>query len=242
MTTGSALHRRTHVRCTSCSTTRSVLLGAGLLSLALAAASGDCIAQMPGQPVIQNAFSNPGVTIGANFGRAQDQDVSGFAGAMAWSPSTGRFQISAGAGVVKPGEGDGVFAWGARAMLPIALHKLGDSFGIGMFVGAGGATDNGANQLNATPGATIGYRRALGSTRGISVYAAPFYSWSRIDAGDVAVRGGSFRVSFGVDVTVVRSIGLTVGYETGAEADEGDAGPLGDVFGIGLSYALRRAR
>ncbi|MBC7790969.1 MAG: hypothetical protein H7Z74_13565 [Anaerolineae bacterium] len=197
---------------------------------------------MPGQPVIQNAFSNPGITLGVNYGRTMERDVSGFAGAAAWAPSSGRFQISGGAGVAKPDEGDGVFAWGARVMLPIALLKLGDSFGIAAFAGAGSATEQGTSQLNIPAGAAIGYRRAIGATRGISAYVAPFYSWSRVDAGDAAVNGGSFRVSFGIDVTVVRSIGLTVGYETGAEAEAGDAGPLGDVLGVGLSYALRRAR
>jgi len=222
---------------------RTVLIStAAILCLALSTASGRCIAQMPGQPVIQNAFSNPGITVGLNFGRATEEDASGFAGAAAWAPASGKFLVSGGAGMVKAGEADGVFAWGARAMLPIALLKLGDSFGVAAFAGVGGASENGANRLNATPGATIGYRRAIGSSRGVSVYAAPFYSWSRIDAGDVAASGGSFRVSFGVDITVVRSIGLTVGYETGGQVDEGDAGPLGDVFGVGLSYALRRAR
>ncbi|MGI9078461.1 MAG: hypothetical protein ACR2G6_14205 [Gemmatimonadaceae bacterium] len=192
--------------------------------------------------MLQNAFSNPGITIGANYGRASDQDASGFAGAAAWAPSGGKFQVSGGAGIVKPGERDGVFAWGVRAMLPIARLKLGDSFGIAAFAGAGGASEKGSSQLNIPAGAAIGYRRSIGSSRGISAYAAPFYSWSRIDAGEAALSDGAFRVSFGIDITIVRSVGLTAGYETGGEFGAGDAGPLGDVFGVGLSYALSRAR
>ncbi|MBA3557262.1 MAG: hypothetical protein H0W30_01560 [Gemmatimonadaceae bacterium] len=215
---------------------------AALACLVLLTAPGRCLAQMPGQPVIQNAFSNPGITVGVNFGRATDQDVNGFAGAAAWAPSSGKFLFSGGAGIVKAGEGDGVFAWGLRAMLPISLLKLGDSFGVAAFAGGGGASEKGATQFKFPVGASVGYRRAIGSSRGVSAYAAPFYSWSRIDAGDVVATNGSFRVSFGVDITVVRSIGLTVGYETGGQVDAGSAGPLGDVFGVGLSYALRRAR
>lgn len=208
------------------------------LLLAFAPLSHPCSAQMPGQPVIQNAFSNPGITVGVNVGRSSN-DANGFAGAAAWAPSNGGFQLSIGGGVVRPNDGESVFAWGARAMLPIPLLKLGDRFGIAAFTGAGGASDQGVSQLNVPAGVAVGYRRAIGSSRGVSAYAAPFYSWSRTDSGDASEAGGKFRVSFGADITVVRKIGLTIGYETGAEARAGEAGPSGDIFGVGLSYAFR---
>src|SRR5690242_10857954 len=70
-------------------------------------------AQMPGQPVLQNAFANPGITIGADFG--EQSGASGFGGALAWAPATGRFQLSAGGGVVHysgGGASTSAGAWG----------------------------------------------------------------------------------------------------------------------------------
>jgi hypothetical protein len=90
-------------------------------------------------------------------------------------------------------------------------------------------------------GAAFGFRHALGATRGISAYVAPFYTIAR-QKGDTLMKatGNTFRASIGLDVTLARQIGLTLGYEMGAKAKENTPGPNGGVFGVGLSYALRR--
>ena len=53
---------------------------------------------------------------------------------------------------------------------------------------------------------------------------------------------GLFRASVGVDVAVVPSLGITVGYEFGQKADDGPPGATGGSFGVGVSYALRRGQ
>jgi hypothetical protein len=82
----------------------------------------------------------------------------------------------------------------------------------------------------------------MGDRRGVSIYAAPFYSWTRAKLEGESTSTGLFRASFGLDVTVVSSLGLTVGYELGQKADDDEPGAGGDVFGVGISYALRRGQ
>jgi hypothetical protein len=197
-------------------------------------------AQMLGAPVLQNAFSNPGITVGVNYGTAKD--VRGYGLAGAWAPATGRFQVSAGIGGYDPDEGKRWTTYGGRAAVPLTQLTGTGSFGVAPFAGIGSAGRDGVSLLHVPAGVAAGYRRGLGATRAISVYLAPFYSWNRFSQDDVSVSKGLIRVSGGVDVAVTAAIGLTVGYETGAEADvaAGEPGPSSSVFGIGLSYAFRR--
>lgn len=224
---------------------RAIRVGvlAGAVALALAGAPARGLAQMPGQPVLQNAFSNPGVTVALNFGAGDHQQA--YAGALAWAPGNNRVQLSAGGGVVRFDTGEStsenMATFGARVMVPIALFADG-RLGIAAFGGAGGGSREGDRTLHVPVGASIGYRMALGARRGISAYAAPFFGWTRLSA-DVAEQrvtasAGVFRASFGVDVAVLPSLGLTLGLETGAEAKDGDPGPAGSVFGAGISYAF----
>jgi hypothetical protein len=198
-----------------------------------------CGAQMPGQPVLQNAFGNPGITVAANFGIGND--VKGYGGAAAWAPGSARFQLSAGAGVLDPDRADAerAFAWGARAMVPV-LRRAAGALGLAAFAGVGGTKSGGVTQLAVPVGAAVGYRRALGASRVISLYAAPFYNQVRVSGDGGSETGGTFRVSAGLDVALIPALGLTAGYETGATAKDGDPGPQGGVFGVGVSYALRR--
>ena len=53
-------------------------------ALALVAA-GEAGAQMPGVPVLQNSFANPGLTIAVNYGHSDDAQA--YAGALAWAPA-----------------------------------------------------------------------------------------------------------------------------------------------------------
>ena len=193
-------------------------------------------AQLPGLPVLQNAFSNPGVTVAANYGSSEGDRTLAAAGA--WAPRTGRFQFSAGIGSWTPDEGRRTTALGAR--FAAALFSFaGGSIGVAPFVGVGGASVEGTRLTHVPIGAGIGWRRALGSTRGISVHAAPFYSWTRLTADELSVSTGLVRVAAGADVTVIRSLGATIGVETGQKATDGDPGARGVVFGGGLSYAFR---
>ena len=127
-------------------------------------------------------------------------------------------------------------------MAPVIGLRRG-AFGIAAFAGMGGSSSSGITELRVPVGVSAGYRRALGRTRSMSVYVAPFYSWARRSGDEVeAVSAGVIRVSAGLDVALFSSLGLTIGYETGAEADVGDPGPTGGAFGVGISYSLWRRR
>ena len=216
---------------------RSVLIAAGA-TVAAVAITRPSQAQMLGTPVLQNAFLNPGFTVAANFGTGSDANA--FGGAVAWAPSSGRMQLSGGAALFDPDVGSSDVTWGARVMAPIPKISR-PNIGVAAFAGIGGLSANGATTLRVPVGVSVGYRRALRGGRGVSGYVAPFYSWSRVSA-DGATSAGLFRVSFGVDVAILPALGATVGFETGSTASAGEPGPTGSLFGIGLSYALRRPR
>jgi hypothetical protein len=199
-----------------------------------AAAAG---AQMPGVPVLQNAFANPGITVAANYGSADEGGA--YAGAASWSPGSGRLVFSGGLGAYDPDEGKTQLAGGARASVTMFRFLNGD-VGTALFVGAGAAGRSGSTLYMLPIGVAIGYRRALGETRAFSVYGAPFYVYNRLKTGDVTTNANAFRASVGVDVALLSWLGATVGYEFGANAKDNDPGPRSGVFGIGLSLALRR--
>ena len=201
-------------------------------------AAGSCLAQMPATPVLQNAWANAGITIAADYGKAQD--ASAFAGALAWAPTQSRFQLSAGAGVVRADSGGSQGAYGARLSIPLLSFASGN-LGTAIFGGVGVTSKSSVTRSSFPVGVALGFRHALGTRRGISAYVAPFYVISRIKGDSLSKpTGGAMRASVGLDVTVAPQIGLTVGYETGANAKAGRPGPSGGVFGIGVSYALHR--
>ena len=202
--------------------------------------AGKLTAQLPGLPVLQNAFANPGLAIAVNYGRSDSAHA--YAGAVAWAPASARFQVTAGFGTIDPQGADRSQGWGARASVPITQTMMGGKLGIGAFAGVGGASQSDESLLHVPAGASVSFRTRLGERRGISFYAAPFYSWMRATVEDESVSKGLFRASFGVDVAVVPSLGLTVGYELGQAADAGEPGATGGTFGVGISYALRRGQ
>lgn len=213
------------------------LLCAGVVALAIGA-TNTCLAQMPATPVLQNAWANSGITIAADYGKAQD--ASAFAGAVAWSPRESRFQLSAGAGVVRVDSGGSQGGYGGRLSIPLLSFASGN-LGTAIFGGVGVTSGNGRTISTFPIGVALGFRHALGATRGISAYVAPFYEITR-NKGDslLDASGRTVRASVGLDVTVAPQIGVTVGYETGADAKEKKPGPHGGVFGVGISYALHR--
>ena len=223
---------------------RAVVAGAALLTGAAVLAPAG--AQMPGLPVLQNGFSNPGITAAVNYGTAEG--VRGYGLAGAWAPASGRFQVSGGVGGYDPDEGKSWVSYGGRIGVPLTMFTGDGSFGVAPFAGLGAANREGTAILHLPVGVAAGYRRALGETRAISVYGSSFYGWTRLTGerldGDVTVEesvsNGVIRFSGGLDVALTSALGATIGYEFGAKADAGEPGPTGSVFGIGLSYAFRR--
>lgn len=202
--------------------------------LALVLASGTAAAQVPGLPVLQNAFSNPGLALGANLGSGGGQSYMGLA--AAWGLGAGRFQVSAGAGAQRANEASRG-AYGARAAMNVWTSR-GGSLGVGAFGGFGGGPrtrDNGVVTnpaiLTVPAGATVGYRRALGATRGFSVYASPLYRWTRVTNDDVSGSDGVFRFSLGLDVGITRALGATVGTEFGSGSASGSSN-----LGVAVSW------
>jgi hypothetical protein len=215
---------------------RIVVLGVALL---LAGAARDGGAQMLGVPVLQNAFTNPGITVGVNVGTGAGANAYGVAGA--WSPLNGVVQLSGGIALHDPDAGSSRPTWGVRVMAPIP-RVGGRSVGVAAFAGVGALRASGATETLIPVGVSVSYRRALGATRGISGYVAPFYSGSRFKQDSLSTSHGLFRVSVGVDAAVMPGLGVTVGYEGGARARDGEPGPTGGLFGVGVSYALHRPR
>lgn len=216
---------------------RSPSVVAVMLACALSLAA-PARAQMLGAPVLQNAFTNHGFTLGLDFGTSSD--FSSYGGAVAWSPTTGIFQLAGGVAYLDSKNGSGTATYGARLMVPV-LNRT-SAFGVAPFVGMGGANFDGVNSWQIPLGISAGYRRALGANgRGISAYVSPFYTWNRVRAHGATDGHGLLRVSVGVDAAVLPQVGVTVGYETGKNAGEGELGATGGIFGIGVSYALHRA-
>lgn len=195
-------------------------------------------AQMLGAPVLQNAFTNRGITLGVDFGAGDGARTYG--GAIAWSPAAMKYQLSGGVAFLDRDNASGTATYGARLMVPVLNHR--SAFGVSPFVGVGGASFDGITDWQIPLGISAGYRRAIGNGHGISAYVSPFYTWARVRSHEVTDTHGLFRVSIGVDAAIVPSLGVTIGFETGATAGEGEPGATGGIFGLGVSYALHHAR
>ncbi|HET7621444.1 MAG TPA: hypothetical protein VFK39_06025 [Gemmatimonadaceae bacterium] len=213
------------------------LMKVGLTAVLAVAGARPAAAQMVGVPVLQNAFLNPGVTLGVDFAAASEAVVYG--GALAWVPRSSKVQLSGGFGALVPDNGSGRATWGARAMFPISAIRT-RSLGVAVFGGVGSLSAGSVTETRIPLGASLGYRARLGEWRAISAYVAPFADISRLKSDSGTVNETLFRVSLGVDVAIARQIGLTIGYEWGSRAPAESPGPAGGLFGVGLSYALRR--
>lgn len=207
------------------------------LTLALALLAPAALhAQLPGAPVLQNAFANPGITVAGNYASGDAAEL--VAAALAWAPGTGRFQFSAGVGRLSVEEGDALTVYGARLGVPL-FSFLDGRAGVAPFVGLGSGARDSVRITQVPAGLGAGYRMALGSTRALSFYATATYLWARTTVGDEKQSDGLVRAALAADVTVVRNLGLTLGYETGGEAGAGESGPSSALFGVGLSWAFR---
>ena len=216
-------------------------------AMALATVAG---AQMPGVPVLQNAWATPGFVAAANFGGGSDGSVYALAGG--WTPGSARFQFSGGVGARSITGAGTKTVYGLRAAMPFG--GASSSFGFAALAGVGGGqavTRNAAgvvvkgdtlhpgDSVTSTTqipvGAAIGYRKAIGS-RGISAYATPTYTFFN---GGTST-GGVFRVAIGADFGITNAIGVTGGVEFGGTRPKSVGGPSGTTWGLGVSYALGR--
>jgi hypothetical protein len=184
---------------------------------------------MPALPVLQNGFVAPGLGVGFNLGGNASSGVAALA--AAWAPRTTVAMISGGVGA-DFGAAHGV-EYGARVAAPLDFLQRRGPIGAVAFIGVGGDTpsNGGASQLDVPVGIGVGWRHALGATRGISVYVAPFYLYSRSSpSSESSTSEGSFRASLGTDLTLGPRLGLTLG---------GDAGTRGPGrIAAGVSYLL----
>ena len=205
---------------------RALRAVAGLLALA---APAGAIAQVHALPVLQNAFVGPGITVAGNVGGGGSAGTT-YGAAGAWAPATARFQLSAGLGLHAPETGKRGAAYGLRAAVPIT-RLMGGSLGLAGFAGAGTWTTSETTVSSVPIGGAVGYRLSLGG-RGVSVYGAPYYSFTRTTAdGEESVSANRVRASAGLDVSLTSSIGVTVGF---------DGGSGGSLLGLGVSWAMGR--
>jgi hypothetical protein len=179
-------------------------------------------AQIPGAPVLQNGFITPGWVVAADGGLGWNHGLAALAGGYA--PNSRAAALTAAVGAGFP---DGpALAFGLRATVPIPVFPRRGAIGAVGFVGVGGLSGP-IYTVDVPIGAGVGYRHALGATRGISVYATPFYLIQRSGGSE-----GSFRTGLGTDVTLSPRMGVTVG---------ADAGTRGSPrYGAGISYLLSK--
>lgn len=196
-------------------------------------------AQIPGAPTLQNAFVSPGLAVAANYGGGGGTSL--FSAAAAWGTASGRLQASAAAGAQR-GSGATRGAYGARVAANL-WNSRGGAIAAGAFAGVGGAPRARARDVVTLPaqlivpvGVSVGYRRAVGATRGIAAYVSPLYRWARSEAATVSTTG-DFRVAFGADVTITQSFGATVGAEFGRSAGSSRGG---GTLGVALTFVPGR--
>jgi hypothetical protein len=202
------------------------LISAGAMA---ALCASPALGQMFALPVLQNAFSAPGASAAANYGTSSKEGNT-IGGAASWAPASNAFQLSGGIGRHSPETGKAALTYAARISRTFKELASG-SIGLGGFVGAGVFNSPETRASNVPFGVSVGYRRPLGSSRGFSAFASPYYSIGRVTPKDLAsVNTNAFRVSGGVDVALARSIGLTVGVDAGKST----------IFGVGMTYALGR--
>ena len=214
---------------------RNILLAV----VAIVASTSLINAQMPGVPILQNAWASPGAVAAVNLVGGSEGSI--YAAAASWTPSSARLQLSAGAGIRSVAGSGSSSVYGVRVAVPLSGSSA--SFGFGAFAGIGAGTngsmspvDSSASTTMIPVGAALGWRFAIGATRGFSVYATPSY---------VFLTGGSkntglVRTALGVDFGVTKAIGITAGTEFGQNRPKADGGPSGTLYGLGLSYAIGR--
>lgn len=217
----------------------NVVLAGSLALLAFISIPAD--AQIPGAPVLQNAWATPGIVGAIDITGGSDGSV--YAAAASWTPGSGRFEVSGGGGFQsRTGKSSrGVF--GGRLAVPLPFGGASGSFGAAAFAGIGGGSggttafvDSISSTIEIPVGLGIGWRHALGKSRGVSVFGTPSYVFF---SGGTKT-GGLFRAAIGADAGITPALGVTLGVEFGGTRPRGFGGPSGTLYGVGLSYAFGR--
>jgi hypothetical protein len=197
-------------------------------------------AQMPGAPVLQNAWATPGIVGAINF--AGGTDGQAYAAALSWAATSGRFELSGGFGSRRVTGAGSRGVYGARLAIPFGGGST-SNMGFAVFAGVGGSAgakstvfDSTASTSQVPVGAAIGWRRALGAAHGVSVYASPSYVF--FSGGSKS--GGLVRGAVAADIGITRSLGFTAGIEFGQTRSRAVGGPSGTSYGLGLAYAFGR--
>lgn len=205
------------------------------LMLSVATIAG---AQMPGTPVLQNAWSTPGIVMAFNFSGG---DGSVYGAAASWSAPSSRLQVSAGTGLRSRSDVGTKAVYGARLAVPI--YGEFSAFGFAAFAGVGATSSGAATSADSVAtttqfpvGLALGWRHALGVNRGVSLYVTPSYLF--LTGG--TDNAGLFRTAVGVDFGLAKAVGLTGGVEFGASHTRTEGGPTGTLYGLGISYAFGR--
>jgi hypothetical protein len=191
-------------------------------------------AQAPGLPVLQDAFYSRGFAVGLNAAGGGGSTV---AAAVSYSPLAGTLQLVAGAGSMRA-SGSSATTYGGRISYRFRSFGAERQIATAIFVGAGRATRSDTTVGRAPVGLSVGYRRALGETRTLALYAAPYYDATRVSVkGQTkSVKGARFRSGVGVDVALTESIGAGLGVDVGGTGETGTLLPAGTQFGAGISY------
>jgi hypothetical protein len=236
----------THARATRPPIDRTAAWVLRIAATAVIVLSASANAQMPGAPVLQNAWATPGLVGAVDL--SGGSDGSTYAAAVGWTPGSGRFQLSGGFGAqTRTGLGSRS-VYGVRAAIPFGGPS--STFGFAAFAGIGGSSGakKTTNPVAGTAvvdvpsttqiplGAAIGWRKAIGSNHGLSVYGTP--SYVLFSGGSKS--GGLFRASIGADAGITSSIGATLGIEFGGTRPRAVGGPSGTLYGLGISYAFGR--
>jgi len=240
---------------------RGVLWALRILAvIAVIAASAN--AQLPGAPVLQNAWATPGTVASLNV--AGGGGATLYAAAFSWTPGFGSMQVSGGAGFTNGFGGGSRGAYGVRIAAPFG--GASSLVGFGVFAGIGGGParttsttvsctvvlpscavitpiggrsgiitfDSTTNTTVIPIGASVGWRQSFGGSRGLSLFASPAFVYY----GGGTTSGGLMRVAFGIDAGVAANIGITGGIEVGGTRPQAIGGPSGTVYGLGASYSF----
>ncbi|MFI5229955.1 MAG: hypothetical protein ACHQWU_12860 [Gemmatimonadales bacterium] len=196
-------------------------------------------AQMPSAPLLQDAWATSGFVGALNLGGGSGGSV--YAGAFSWTPGSGRFELAGGLGYQRRSGLSSRAVYGVRAAVPFG--GASSTFGFAAFAGVGGgsggrstAADSATNSTEIPIGAAIGWRRALGATHGLSLFATPAFVF--FTGG--AKSGGLVRVGLGADFGITSSLGATAGVDLGQSRTRAVGGPSGVLYGVGVSYAFGR--
>src|SRR5207248_7941652 len=190
---------------------------AALLVAASALFGPSARAQMPGTPVLQNAFANPGITAALDV--ASLGGASSYAAAAAWAPGAAHFQFSGGIGVQTRTSSPTRTVYGFRLNVPL-IGATGN-FGASIFAGygglSGGPIDSSTTKSLVPLGATLAYRLGFGGSHGVSLYGSPVYE--AVTRGGGAGSANVFRGAVGMDIGITSAIGATLGIEFGGKND-----------------------